>query len=127
MHDTTNKPCEANICTNDEEPYLRTWFPDEVICTARPQTSWIKKQRKIQKLYQAGKIERDRYFTLRMLEEMQAVRRPEGISSERPVEEVAEAFTMLVKTVFQDITPVKRQYESLREIKDRNPLFSGGL
>lgn len=127
MHDTQNNPCAANICVSDTEPHLRTWYPDEVICTVRPMTKWIKKQRKIQKLFLAGKIERDRYFTMRILEDMYAVRKPEGINPERPVEEVAEAFTTPVKTVNQTIAPTKSYKESFRQLQVSNPLFSGGL
>lgn len=68
------KCCPGNICVKDPENHLRNWYPGEPLCTYTPRPKWIRKQFKINKLFLAGKISDDKYFTLNDLISIYAVR-----------------------------------------------------
>lgn len=122
-HDTTSSACEGNICVNDLDNSLRIWFPDEFICSYRPQTKWIKNQKKIQKLCKAGKISNDKYFTLAMLERMKVIRAGiTGIDPQIPLKGFRSApakrnqidsSTKRYQSSSRDIEAVKTQYRCL--------------
>ena len=79
--------CSAPICPLDPNRHKAIWYPDEEICKNREmakQFRFVKTQRKIQK----RAVNRDTYYTLRMLEEITGVRKetkglsPETVSDE---------------------------------------------
>jgi len=78
--------CSAPICPFD--PTLPDnldhwcWYPDELICGKQPHTHIQKIQKRIQKLFHAGKISNTRYFSVRMLQDIQRV--AGGIKGENP-------------------------------------------
>lgn len=75
--------CSAPLCPL--EPLTDSqWFPDEDICHSRviTKTSWIKTQRKIQRLFLKGRIDSETCFTIPALGEIKAVRHPKGIRPE---------------------------------------------
>lgn len=76
--------CDAPICVKDPNYQNNSWswFPDEAICKAQPWTHVQKVQKKIQKLFNAGKINNRRYFTPEMLKKIYSVR--EGIKGLNP-------------------------------------------
>lgn len=73
--------CSANLCQEWEGESL-TWYPDEDICTLKPYEHYQKIQRRIQKLYLAGKIDAETYYTRAELEDKQSVR--VGITGHNP-------------------------------------------
>lgn len=64
--------CAAPLCPMDLNLGICTWFPNEPICRLRRGPGWVRKQRNIAKL---PGIERDRYFTLRMLNSIKQIRK----------------------------------------------------
>lgn len=78
-----NKPthdwrrCEANICQVDPEPkksHLRTWYPGEPICSAKPRKFWQLKQLRLARLHFKVLLNYpDRFFTRPVLERIQRV------------------------------------------------------
>ncbi|WP_022671350.1 hypothetical protein [Hippea alviniae] len=79
--------CSASICPLNPNRHKAVWYPDEEICKNREMVKrfrFIRVQRKIQK----RAVNRDTYYTLRMLEEITGVRKetkglsPETVSDE---------------------------------------------
>jgi hypothetical protein len=66
--------CEVPLCPLDCHEKAQ-WFPDEAICNSRAiaRPSWIKTQRKIQKLFSKGHITNEECFTIPMLQGIQRV------------------------------------------------------
>ena len=74
--------CEAPLCPLDKDCLEhRLWYPDEEICRARKFQSlpWLRKQKKIAKL---GLTVDDGFFTVRMLNSIQAITK--GIKGANP-------------------------------------------
>ena len=72
--------CSASLCPLDKGVGTYCWYPDEPICSFRQfqRLDWVRKQRLIAKRH--GSI--DRYFTVKMLQEIQRVRK--GIKGADP-------------------------------------------
>jgi len=64
--------CAAPLCPKDDDRQGHVWFPDEPVCRLRDVPEWVKKQRKIARL---KGVDRERFFTIRMLNEISTVRR----------------------------------------------------
>jgi len=64
--------CAAPLCPKDGDRQGHVWFPDEPVCRLQNVPEWVKKQRKIARL---KGVDQDRFFTIRMLNEISSVRR----------------------------------------------------
>jgi len=84
---TTKLPCmdtcEAPLCPAACHDKAQ-WFPDEAICHSKTiaKPTWVKTQRKIQRLLIKGRIDTEVCFTIPMLEGIKAVRHPKGMRPE---------------------------------------------
>jgi len=86
--------CEAPLCPLDCHEKAQ-WLPDEAICNSKtvPRPSWVKTQRKIQKLFAKGLIMDAECFTIPMLQGMKRVgkglhgRKPENLYHNRTSED----------------------------------------
>jgi hypothetical protein len=71
--------CEASICPFDPNLEINKeswcWYPDEQICKKSPYSNIQRSQIKLRKLYLAGHIHTDRYFTAEDLMSMRRVGR----------------------------------------------------
>jgi len=66
--------CNAPLCPLDEESLIHgVWYPEEEICR-KMDYAWIKKQKKIKKLWEQGKISSDFFFTVRMLNSLRRIK-----------------------------------------------------
>lgn len=88
MKEPHSNRCSAPICPFDAtlNDNLDTWcwYPSESVCQKGPRTHIQKVQKRIQKLYLAGKIYNKRYFTSRMLRNIKVVKSGiEGINPNR--------------------------------------------
>lgn len=70
--------CAAPIC---QELGGDVWYPDEVICNLRPNTSWQSVQKRLQTLYRKDQLDGQLYFSLRQLKTIKVVR--PGIKGKR--------------------------------------------
>lgn len=72
--------CDAPMCPKDVNFGRFVWFPSEPVCRLREVPDWVLKQRKIAKL---PGIDPEKYFTLRMLNDVERVSEGlEGIDPE---------------------------------------------
>ena len=70
------KGCNASICPLEPSSVQYSlWYPGEDICKALAyrQERWYKNQRKINRLFNKGQIDDDRYFTYAMLSSIERV------------------------------------------------------
>jgi hypothetical protein len=71
--------CSAPLCPVSPSLDKSIWYPDEAICQRRKsldfiRPKWVRTQRKVSRKAPTD----DRYFTKEMLENIKAVRKPEG-------------------------------------------------
>ena len=80
--------CPSNICANDPEASLRSWYPNEEICRKSPREHWQKAQAKIHRLYLKGVFKYpDKYFMLKNLKRILRVTpQTKGIDPERKID-----------------------------------------
>ena len=62
--------CDAPLCPEDVNVKQCIWFPGEPICRLKNAPDWVAKQRKIARL---KSIDREKYFTVRILERIEEI------------------------------------------------------
>lgn len=73
--------CEAPICRDYSTEDL-LWYPDEKVCQIKPYKNWQKIQMRIKRLFLKGKVNSDKYFSFKMLNNLKIVR--QGIEGKNP-------------------------------------------
>ena len=64
--------CDAPLCPEDINLKQCLWFPGEPICRLKNAPDWVNKQRKISRL---KGIDKEKYFTVRILERIKEINR----------------------------------------------------
>ena len=81
--------CSAPLCPlQNIDAYI--WYPDEEICHSKKfqNLPWLKRQRGVVRI----KADKDKYFSVRMLQALKQVRRGiEGINPDQPLEQANKA------------------------------------
>ena len=64
--------CAAPLCPKDIEIKDKMWFPDEPICRLKIVPEWVRKEKKIARLKD---IDCGRYFTVRMINSCEQIKK----------------------------------------------------